>query len=95
MDGPCSTSHKYSRSSVARTLMARYHGYFELILESLGKKTYLQIWDIFFFILKMVCCVYSLESPRRGDSNENIQYIFMLKKIEKVSTLSLLTWFYD
>ena len=74
MDGPCSTSHKYSRPSVARTLMARYHGYFELILESLGKKkTYLQIWDVFFFILKMVCCVY-------------IQYIFMLKKIEKVST---------
>ena len=31
----------------------------------------------------MVCCVYSLESPRLGDSNENTQRNFMLKKIEK------------
>ena len=38
--------------------------------------------DIFssFFIMK-VCCVFSLESPRRGDSNENTQYtIFNIKK---------------
>ena len=28
----------------------------------------------------MVYCVYYLESPRLGDSNENIQYTFMLKK---------------
>ena len=27
----------YSRTSVARTLMTRYHGYFEFVLESLGK----------------------------------------------------------
>ena len=38
---------------------------------------------IFFFMSKMVHCVYSLESPRRGNSNENTQYTFMLKKIEK------------
>ena len=31
----------------------------------------------------MVCCVYSLESPQWGDSNENKQYTIMLKKIEK------------
>ena len=30
-----------------------------------------QFGVIFFFTLKMVCCVYSLESPRWGDSNEN------------------------
>ena len=35
----------------------------------------------FFHILKIVCCVYSLESPHRGDSNENTQHAFMLKKI--------------
>ena len=28
--------HVYSRPSVARTLMALYHGSFELVLESLG-----------------------------------------------------------
>ena len=33
-------------------------------------------WDIFsiFFNIK-VCCVFSLESPHRGDSNECTQYI--------------------
>ena len=30
---------------------------------------------IVFIILILVCCVYSLESPHRGDSNENTQYI--------------------
>ena len=54
---------------MARTLMARlYHGCFELILESLGKKPiaadfgYFRVF--FLFILKMVYCVHSLESPR-------------------------------
>ena len=43
----------------------------------------------------MVFCEYSLESPRRGDSNENTQYTFILKKIEKISLLCLLTWLYN
>ena len=38
---------------------------------------------IFFFILIMICCVHSLESPRWGDSNENTQDTFVFKKIEK------------
>ena len=46
------------------------------------------------FISKIVFCVYSLESPRLGDSNENTQHTFMLKKIEKMSLLCLLTWRY-
>ena len=64
------------------------HGCFELVIESLGTKSHscrLRIilgW-FSFFILKMVYCVYSLESPRWGDSNENTQYTFMSKKIEK------------
>ena len=63
------------------------------------KKTpWLQIWDnlVWFscFILKTVYCVYSLESPQWGDSNEYTQHTFMLKKIEKISHLSLLTWRY-
>ena len=34
-----------------------------------------------FFYKMKVCCVYSLESPHRGDSNEYIQYtIFNTEK---------------
>ena len=80
-----------------------YHGYFEHVLESLTEQKYLScsfycVWDIsgdFLYILKMVCCVYSLESPRWGDSNENTQHTCMLKKIKKPSLLSLLTWRYN
>ena len=38
--------------------------------------------DIFFDILNVkVCCVFSLESPHRGESNEYTQYtIFNVKK---------------
>ena len=39
--------------------------------------------EIFFFIFfnMKVCCVFSLESPHRGDSNEYIQYtIFNMNK---------------
>ena len=42
----------------------------------------------------MAYYVYSLES-RRGHSNENTQYTIMLKKIEKISLLCLLTRRYD
>ena len=79
-----------------------YHGYFELNIESLGKISIAAdtiifgiILGNFLFILKMVCFVYSLESPRWGDSNENTQHTFVLKKIEKISLLCLLTWRYD
>ena len=30
--------------------------------------------EIFLFYREIVCCVYSLESPHRGDSNENTQH---------------------
>ena len=43
----------------------------------------------------MVYCVFSLESPQRGDSNENTQHTFIFKKIQNVSLLCLLTWRYD
>ena len=61
-----------------------YHGYFELILKSPGKNPLAADIIIFsFFILIMVCCVYSLESPRCGDSNENTQHTFILKENRK------------
>ena len=34
---------------------------------------------IFFFILKKVYCVYSLESPQWGDSNENTTYLHVIE----------------
>ena len=42
--------------------------------------------DIFsiFFNMK-VCCVFSLESPHRGDSNEYTQYTFINIKKKKIT----------
>ena len=42
-------------------------------------------------MLKLVYRLYSLELPRWGDSNENTQHTFMLKKIKKIYLLCLLT----
>ena len=37
-----------------------------------------------YFIMKFfVCCVYSLESPHRGDSNEYTQHTTIVKEIKK------------
>ena len=36
----------------------------------------------FFFFLKTVYCVYSIESPQGGDSNENTQHTSVLQKIK-------------
>ena len=46
--------------------------------------------DIFSIFLNLnVCCVLSLESPHRGDSNENTQYTFFnIKKKENHPKLS-------
>ena len=90
----------YGRTSMARTPMARLPRLFRL--ESLGKKSIaagIIIFGIilgnFLIILIMVCCVFSLELPRRGNSNENKQHSFIIKKIEKISLLCQLTWRYD
>ena len=70
-----------------------YHGYFELVLEYLTKSHSADIIVFgiisgdFLFILIMVCCVISLESPWLGDSNQKTQHTFMLKKIERISQL--------
>ena len=65
-----------------------YHGCFEHVLESpWKKKSWLQIWDhlvwFFFFILKTVYCMFSLESPQWGDSNENTEHTSMLLKNQR------------
>ena len=38
----------------------------------------------------MVYYVYLLESPRWGDSNENTQYTFMFKKLEKRKNIPIM-----
>ena len=38
---------------------------------------------IFHFYNDIVCCVYSLESPHRGDSNECTQHTIIVQKMEK------------
>ena len=74
---------------MARTLMRVYRGLFKLIFESLrifsdssGKQI---LREIFLFFYEIVCCVYSLESPHRGDSNEYTQHTIILLKIENIS----------
>ena len=86
----------------ARTPLARLPWLFRARPWVLSKKntiaadiTVFGIFWVIFFSLKMVCCVYSLESSHWGDSNENTQHTFMLKKIKKISLWSLLTWCYN
>ena len=92
------TNPNYSRTSVTQHWWRVYHGCFELVIESLGKSPIAadlgQFRVIFFFYVENLYCVYSLESPQWGDSNENTQHTFILKKIEKISLLRLLTWCY-
>ena len=85
-----------SRPSVAQThWWLIYHGCFELVLESLDQKPIVvdlgqfRVNFFFIYIIEMVYCVYSLESPRWGDSNECTQYAFIWKKIENISELAL------
>ena len=37
----------------------------------------------YLMIFLIVCCVYSLESPHRGDSNEYTQHTILVQKLEK------------
>ena len=69
--------------------MARFYpGLFELIFESLrnfpnsSRKQILR--EIFLFYYEIVCCVYSLQSPHRGDSNEYTEYTIILLKVENI-----------
>ena len=50
--------------------------------------------DIFSIFCNMnVCCVFSLESPHRGDSNEYKQHTFLIKQEKSpLITLSLSLW---
>ena len=77
----------YSVTSMARTRMARLPRWLELVFESARHVSYSsrkQIFrDTFLIYAENVCCVYSLESPHRGDSNEYTQHTIIIWKLEK------------
>ena len=66
---------------MARTRMV-YRGWLELVFESVGhfsdSSRKLIFKDIFLIYAENVCCVYSLESPHRVDSNEYRQHTIIL-----------------
>ena len=92
------SSNSYSRTSIARTPMVRLP---RLIRTQIcvptkfltQKNKYLAKFS--FFYHDVVCCVYSLESPHRGDSNNYTQHPIIVSKIEKISLIIAicLTWF--
>ena len=52
-------------------------------------------FDFFLFYQENICCVYSLESPHRDDSNENTTYHDLYRNCQKAYKLSpfcFLTW---
>ena len=58
--------------------MANSNSFFES-LQSFSDSSRKQILrEIFLFYRKIVCCVYLLESPHRGDSNEYTQHTIIV-----------------
>ena len=68
----------YSITSMARTRMARLpwmiRTRFQSLQNSSNSSRKQKFKEIFLFYREIVCCVYSLESPHRGDSNEYTQH---------------------
>ena len=76
-----------SRTLKAWTLMARLPWLIRTRCfesDSLRKQIFREVFFFQFYHL-IVCCVYSLESPHRGDSNEHTQHTITMKTIEKIS----------
>ena len=63
-------------------------GLFELMNVNHSARSGGILWTSFRFFNKMVCCVFSLESPHRGDSNGYTQYTFFHYKKENHPKLS-------
>ena len=82
---------KYSRTSIARTSMARLpwlirtHFWVPTKFFHLLKKTN----RLGFFLILSRNCMYSLESPHLGDSNEYTQHTIIVMEIKKFPKLSL------
>ena len=59
--------------------------------QKLKKKQIFQ--ENFLFYDEIGCCVYSLESPHWGDSNEYTQHITIVWKIEKIPSFFFVFFF--
>ena len=68
--------------SFTRT-MANSNSFFESLRNYSDSSIKQTFWEMFLFYHEIVCCVYSLESPRRGDSNEYTQRTIIVEKIKK------------
>ena len=80
---------KYIITAMARTRIARLPWMIRTLF-SVPTKFFQQlkktnIWGFFLFYHGIVCCVYSLESPHRSDSNEYTQHSIIVEKIENIS----------
>ena len=65
--------------------MANSNLIFESLRNSSASSRKQMFREIFLFYHEIVCCVYSLESPHRGDSNEYTQHTTIVKEIKKKS----------
>ena len=83
----------YSRASIARTPMARLlwliRTHFWVPTNFFPSSRNQIFWEFFLFYHGIVCCVYSLESPHRGSSNEYAQFKIIVKEIKKIPKLSI------
>ena len=80
---PAAFNSIYSQTSIARTPMARLPRlirtrFFESLRNSSNSSRKQIFKEIFLFYHEIVCCVYSLESPHRGDSNEYTQQTIIM-----------------
>ena len=64
--------------------MANSNSFFESLRNSCDSSRKQIFKEIFLFYCEIVFCVYSLESPHRGDSNEYTQNTITVLKIEKI-----------
>ena len=75
-------ANKYSKTSMTRTPMARLPWLVRTCFQSLrnsSDNSRKQIFRKFYlFYDEIVCCVYSLESPPRGDFNEYTQHTIIV-----------------
>ena len=65
--------------------MANSNPFFESLRNSSDSSRNKTFKEIFLFHHEIVCFVYLVESPHRGDSNEYTQHAIIVQKIENIS----------
>ena len=70
--------NKYSQNSHGSFTIAIANSFFESLRNSSDYSRKRMFRQIYFFHHDIVCCMYSLESPHRGDSNEYTQHTIIV-----------------